>query len=93
MQKMEVEFDAEKRWLTLDRRVLDMKRAGEIFAGPHQSVRDTRQDYGENRWITIGFLDGRMVVLVWTERGDTIRVISLRKANGREQKRHGRGMG
>ncbi|MEM1151752.1 MAG: BrnT family toxin [Pseudomonadota bacterium] len=93
MQKIEVGFDAEKRRLTLERRGLDMTRAGEIFAGPHQSVQDSRQDYGEDRWITMGYLDDRMVVLVWTERGDTIRVISLRKANGREQRRHGRGMG
>ncbi|WP_255449710.1 BrnT family toxin [Shimia ponticola] len=70
-----------------------MNRANEIFGVAHQSVRDTREDYGEPRWITMGYLDGRMVVLVWTERGDTVRVISLRKANEREQKRHCRGMG
>jgi uncharacterized DUF497 family protein len=42
-------------------------------------------DYGETRYITIGFLDERMVVLVWTPRGDIHRIISMRKANDREK--------
>ena len=49
------------------------------------SVEDDRQDYGETRFITIGFLDRRMVVVVWTQRGRARRIISLRKANDREQ--------
>ena len=40
----------------------------------------------ETRLITIGFLGERMVVMVWTPRGDTAHVISMRKANDREQK-------
>ena len=42
---------------------------------------DVKEDYGEERWIEIGFLRGRIVVFVFTERDDdTIRIISLRKA-------------
>ena len=62
-----------------------MARAAEIFAGATLTVRDDRKDYGETRQITIGFLDGRMVVMVWTPRGTACRIISLRKANEREQ--------
>lgn len=62
-----------------------MARAEEIFIGASMTVEDDRKDYGETRLITVGFLDRRMVVLVWTPRGAARRIISLRKANDREQ--------
>jgi len=86
---MKVEFDPEKRRRTLDERGLDMARAGEIFEGATLTVRDDRRDYGEPRFITIGFLDERMVASVWTPRGESLRVISLRKCNEREQAAYG----
>ena len=46
---------------------------------------DDRFDYGEERLLTIGLLAGRMVVVIWTRRGDERRIISMRKANDREQ--------
>ena len=52
-------------------------------------MQDTRQDYGEDRFITIGRLNKRMVVLVWTPRGEVRRIISMRKANDREQALYG----
>jgi hypothetical protein len=82
---MPIEFDSAKRLATLGRRGLDMARAGEVFAGPTLTVEDDRRDYGEDRFISIGFLDGRMVVLVWTMRGGAHRIISRGKANDREQ--------
>lgn len=83
-----VEFDADKRSRTLAERGLDLARAGEVFDGPHLDWPDTRFDYGEDRYITFGSLDGRMVVMVWTPRGTARRIISMRKANEREIKRH-----
>ena len=62
-----------------------MARADEVFEGAILTVEDDRQHYGEDRLITIGFLDGRMVILVWTPRNGTHRIISMRKANEREQ--------
>jgi uncharacterized DUF497 family protein len=82
---MKVEFDAAKRAGTLEQRGLDMARAGEVFDGASLTVEDDRMDYGETRYITVGFLDERMVVLVWTPRGDVHRIISMRKANDREK--------
>jgi len=82
---MTVEFDEAKRARTLTERGLDMARADEVFDGASLTVEDDRMDYGETRYITIGFLDERMVVLVWTPRGDGCRVISMRKANDREK--------
>ena len=66
-------------------RGLDFARAREVFAGRHYTLEDTRQDYGETRYITAGVLDARMVVMVWTPRGNARRIISMRKANEREQ--------
>ena len=70
---------------TLHERGLDMARAEEVFRDGHLTVEDSRTDYGEIRNITIGFLSRRMVVMVWTPRGRATRIISLRKANEREQ--------
>ena len=83
---MEIEYPAAKRDATLADRRLDMARAVDVFDGATLTVEDDRQDYGEVRQITIGFLDGRMVVMVWTQRGTARRIISLSKANEREQK-------
>ena len=82
---MVVEFDAAKRDATLEVRGLDMARAGEVFSGATLTVEDDRLDYGEDRFITIGFLDKRMVILVWTPRSGARRIISMRKANESEQ--------
>ena len=50
---------------------------------------DERYDYGEERWIGTGMLDGRVVVVVYTEPDEeTIRIISLRKALLYERKRY-----
>ena len=65
---MVVEFDAAKRDATLEVRGLDMARAGEVCTGATSTVEDDRQDYGEDRFITIGFLDERMMNLVRTPR-------------------------
>ena len=85
---MPIEFDAAKRAATLEARGLDMARADEVLAGTTLTVDDDRRDC-EDRFITIGFLDGAMVVLVWTPRGDAHRIISLRKANERERTLYG----
>lgn len=85
---MEIEFDAYKRDKTLTERALDFARAAEVFAGRHFTVEDSREDYGELRYVTVGKLDGRMVVMVWTPRGEARRIVSMRKANDREQARY-----
>lgn len=83
---MKIQFDEAKREATLLQRGLDMARADEVFAGESLTVEDDREDYGERRYITVGFLDQRMIVFVWTRRASAYRIISMRKANGREQK-------
>jgi uncharacterized DUF497 family protein len=84
---MRIEFDEVKRQRTLAERGLDFARAAEVFAGINVTFDDQRADYGEPRFNTVGLLDGRMVVLAWTTRGEARRIISMRKANEREQAR------
>ena len=86
---MQVEFDEAKHAATLKARGLDLARATEVFGGATLTTQDDRRDYGENRYITVGFLDDAMVVLVWTPRGDAYRIISMRKANERERRLYG----
>jgi uncharacterized DUF497 family protein len=87
---MEITFDPVKRDKTLRERKLDFLRAVEIFEGPNYRFVDDRFDYGEERIVTIGYLDERMMVVVWTQRGSARHVISMRKANDREKVRYGR---
>jgi uncharacterized DUF497 family protein len=49
---------------------------------------DLRRDYGEQRFQALGMIDGRLYSLVFTRRGSAVHVISLRKANRREVRRH-----
>lgn len=83
---MAITYDPNKRLITLRDRGMDFERAVEVFDGDVLDWPDVRFDYGELRIVTIGFLDGRMVVVVWTPRSETRHIISMRKANAREQR-------
>ena len=72
----------------LEEHGLDFARAGEIFNGHHFTGEDSREDYSETRYIKVGKLDNPMVVMTWTPRGEARRIISMRKANEREQTRY-----
>ena len=82
---MQLEFDSIKRDKTLAERSLDFSRAGDVFAGKHFTAPDERQEYAEDRFITVGVLDARLVVVIWTPRGEVRRIIRMRKANDREK--------
>lgn len=85
---MKVTCDPAKRQWTLENRGLDFEDARFVFAGTKFTFEDTREEYGEHRFITVGFLSDRMVVVGWTPRvvgGQPVwHVFSMRKANERE---------
>ena len=85
---MEISYDAEKRDWTLRERGLDFEDAAQVFAGTTLTIEDDRKDYGERRYQTMGMLNGRLVMLVWTHRERARHIISMRKANDREKKRY-----
>ena len=82
---MRITFDPAKRAVTLTERGLDFALAGLIFEARHMTRIDDRQDYGEPRFVSVGRLANDVVVVVWTPRGKARRIISMRKANGREK--------
>jgi uncharacterized DUF497 family protein len=84
IKSMIIEFDTVKREKTLLERGLDFADSDKVFAGLHFIARDDRIDYGEERFITVGLLNGQIVVIVWTPRNDARRIISMRYANDRE---------
>lgn len=88
---METEYDEAKRQITLIKRGLDFARANEIFDGSEFTWTDDRADYGEVRSNTFGMLNGRLAT--WTIRADKRRIISMSKANDREQAYYRRYLG
>ena len=85
---MEIEFDPDKDAANRKKHGLSLAvAAGMDF--PSAVVRpDERHAYGEERLQALGWIDGRLHMLVFTMRGDVLRAISLRKANPREVKRY-----
>jgi uncharacterized protein len=60
------------------------------FLDPGRRIeRDLRWSYGEERFRLYGLVEGRLFVIVYTWRGEAARIISARKANGRERRQHG----
>ncbi len=80
------EWDEEKNRENLAKHGFSFKDADTIFVGSCVTYRDRRFDYGEERFITLGLLEGRVMVIAHTPRGEKTRIISMRKANRREQK-------
>jgi uncharacterized protein len=58
-----------------------------VFSGKTATIQDIRFAYGEDRFITAGFLRGRCVVMVWTPRGLSRHIISMRYTHAAEEKR------
>jgi len=75
-----------KRQSNLKKHGIDFASAESVFAGPTFTFEDDREVYGERRWVTIGLLGIKVVVIVHTETNDEIRIISLREANKNEQR-------
>ena len=67
---MKITFDPAKRQAAPDDRGLNFADAAFVFADQTITVEDRRRDYGETRYQTVGFLAGRMVMVVWTPRGE-----------------------
>ena len=85
---MKITFDPAKRAEMLRRRRIDFLDAESVFAGLTYTILDQRFPYPEDRYVTVGLLSGRMVIVVWTPTEDGRRIISMRKANDREQARY-----
>lgn len=83
---MEFEWDEIKRLANLSKHGIDFIDVPIVFDGDIVTVEDERFNYGEQRFVTIGLLQGRVVVIVHTEREECTRIISARKATKDEQR-------
>jgi uncharacterized DUF497 family protein len=83
---MEYEWDEAKRFANLRKHGIDFIDIPTVFDGDIVTVEDDRYNYGEQRFVTFGLLQGRVIAVVHTEREDCIRIISARKATKYEQR-------
>ncbi|MEM8970872.1 MAG: BrnT family toxin [Pseudomonadota bacterium] len=83
---MNFTWDLAKRARNLEKHGCDFWIAEGFDWGTAITREDRRNDYGEDRYVSIGVIGDRHYVLVWTERNSDCRLISLRKANKREVK-------
>ncbi len=82
------EFDPEKDTANHAKHGLSLARIRDAVWPPEFVAEDARRDYAENRWYAYVQLDKRIHVVIFTLRGASVRVISLRKANQREVRRY-----
>lgn len=85
---MVFEWDEEKRHQNINKHGVDFIDVIDFFNSIRVDALDYRKPYGENRWISYGKLNNRVMVLIFTKRGDIIQLISFRKANSREVKKY-----
>ena len=78
---MDFEWDATKNRENIRKHGFDFSDAWRIFEAPMLTVLDTREDYGEDRWVGLGILGDQIVKVIYVESNEgTIRIVSLRKA-------------
>ncbi|SPF48986.1 conserved hypothetical protein [Candidatus Sulfotelmatobacter kueseliae] len=86
---MELEWDEAKNRANIRKHGFDFADAEEMFRGALVVRPDTREDYGEDRWIGIGMIRGQVAFVAFAERReDTIRIVSLRKADHEERREY-----
>lgn len=85
---MEIEWDAAKDRANRAKHGIGLGAAARLDWTRARIEPDHRFDYSESRMIALAPLDGRLHVCVYVLRNDRIRIISLRKANSRERRRH-----
>ncbi|MFO1061912.1 MAG: BrnT family toxin [Dongiaceae bacterium] len=84
---MQIEFDDDKDRINRAKHGLPLAAGYFVLANSVHSTIDDRLDYGEERRIDYGVVNGRLMVCVHTVRSGVHRIISVRKANRREQRR------
>ncbi len=84
-----ISYDPEKDAANLAKHGVSLAIGHKVLANAVTTRLDNRFPYGEERFVTFGYVDDRLHVAVYTVRDDAIRLISVRKADQREQRRYG----
>jgi uncharacterized DUF497 family protein len=77
-------WDETKRLRNLRKHGIDFQDRPKIFRGFTLTAEDDRESYGERRFLTLGLLEDQVVSVAHTERGEDVRIISIRKATKHE---------
>jgi uncharacterized DUF497 family protein len=86
---VEYEWDERKAGQNIAKHGVPFEYAARVFLDLHRlDTEDARLDYGEERRLTLGEIEGRLYVVAYTVRGNIIRLISTRKANEREWRKY-----
>jgi uncharacterized DUF497 family protein len=83
---MEFDWDEAKRKANLRDHGIDFVCIEAVFEGETVTILDDRFDHGEQRYVTFGMLEGRVVAIAHKETDELIRIISARKATRNEEK-------
>lgn len=78
------EWDPQKNHLNISKHGIDFADVVELFDGPYLEGLDDRVEYGEERMIVYGEMDGQVVAVVYTWRDQRRRIISARKVTTSE---------
>jgi uncharacterized protein len=85
------EWDDAKAEANLRKHKISFRTASRVFNDPLVLLeQDLSEDYGEDRFLATGRVEDLLIAVVYTERGDCIRIISARKANNHEQRAYDR---
>ena len=82
------EWDDRKAAQNVAKHGVPFEYAARVFLDLHRRDSQDNRHYGEERWLTLGKIEGRLFAVAYTPRGAVIRLISARKANEREQRKY-----
>jgi uncharacterized DUF497 family protein len=86
---MTFEWDEEKATVNVAKHGIRFDYAARVFLDPYRvEMLDDREEYGEVRYKTIGMVESRVLVVIYTIRHGNIRLISARRAERYEQRRY-----
>ncbi len=89
MNSDDFEWDERKAAINLRNHKISFQEASRVFDDLFALIeQDLSEDYSEDRFMVTGMIEGLLVTVVYTERGDRIRIISARKANRDERRKY-----
>jgi len=89
---MKFEWDENKRQEVIRERDVDLLYAALMFENPVLIKIDDRQDYGEIRYAALGHVEGEFFTLIYTPRGDALRLITAWKGGKNSEKDYQEGL-
>jgi len=86
---MQFEWDEAKQRANVGKHGIDFVDVREVFDDPAAYTVLSPRESGERRYVTVGLMKGALVAVIFTRRGETIRIISARIARRNERRIYG----